>query len=70
MLGKTASKYLKQNLIDLKEETDIATRARTADYSTLISVIDRGSRREKTKQNRNNLESVTNSITYPDLIDI
>lgn len=48
MLGKTASKYLKQNLIDLKEETDIAT-IRTADYSTLISVIDRGSRERKNK---------------------
>ena len=62
----TVSKYLKQNLTDLKEETDIAT-IRIADYSTLISVIDRGSR--KKKKNRNNLEDVTNIVTYHDLID-
>lgn len=71
MQGKTASEYLKQNLTDLKEETDIAT-IRIADYSTLISVIGRGSRkREKKKsKSRNNLENVTNIITDHDLIDI
>ena len=72
MQGKTASEYLKQNLTDLKEETDIAT-IRIADYSTLIPVIGRGSRkREKKKKSksRNNLENVTNIITDHDLIDI
>lgn len=51
MHGKTASEYLKQNLTDLKEETDIAT-IRIADYSTLISVIGRGSRKREKKKNQ------------------
>ena len=49
MQGKTASEYLKQNLTDLKEETDIAT-IRIADHSTLISVIGRGSRKREKKK--------------------
>lgn len=48
MHRKTASKYLKQNLIDLKGETDIFT-IRTGDYSTLISVIDRTSGKKKSE---------------------
>ena len=51
MQGKTASEYLKQNLTDLKEETDIAT-IRIADHSTLISVIGRGSRKREKKNQK------------------
>ena len=51
MQGKTASEYLKQNLTDLKEETDIAT-IRIADYSALIPVIGRGSRKREKKNQK------------------
>lgn len=48
---KTASKYLKQNLTDLKREANIFT-IRIGDYSTLLSVIDRTSGKKIT----NNLD--------------
>lgn len=48
MQGKTASKYMKQNLTDPKGETDIST-IRVRDYSTLLSVIDRTSTRKNQK---------------------
>lgn len=39
MYEKMSSKYLKQNLIDMKAETNIST-IRTGDYSALLSLID------------------------------
>lgn len=45
---KTTSKYLKQNLTDLKREANIFT-IRIGDYSTLLSVIDRTSEKKNHK---------------------
>lgn len=54
MHEKTSSKYLKQNLTELKGETHIST-IRIGNDGTLLSVIDQTSR----KKIRNNLEDVT-----------
>lgn len=51
---KTTSKYLKQNLTDLKRDANIFT-IRIGDYSTLLSVIDRTSGKKIT----NNLDVTT-----------
>lgn len=64
MHGKTVSKYIKENLTDLKGEKYIST-IRGRDYITLLYIIDRRNRRKI----RNNLEDVNNIIGYQELID-